>query len=515
MSIPDRHDPTDTALTGRPIVLKRALPLLVLLAGCGTARFAPKADASKPLTWALRNDLRSLDPVRANEENTAAVLGEVVQTLTTVTPDGKVAPGLAVKWAQDDKTLILTLGDATFSDGSPVTAADAKASLERAADPKLLPLETSTYLGDISTIDAPDPHTLVLHLKTASRTVAAKLASPQVGILPARLRNLPIQKPEDLIGSGPYRLTEYRAAQRTVLEPNPHWKGEVPIKRIEVIPITDASALLNRFRAGDVDLLQVASSDVGTVLDAADLKAQATLLPTTKFIYLLIQPAAYPPFRDPRVRRAVAMALDRAKLAHDLVRGDATPAGRILPTGLAPDKPLLPSYDPEAAKALLAQAGYPGGKGLPPLEFGFNEANRLNPLVDLVPTALRPLGITVRTHAFGLSFMDEIQHARLPLALSGWGAPYPDPQAVLSVLLRSDSATNYSGYSSSAFDAADAKADASGTAADYEAAEAIACHDVPILPLYSQPKVWLTSKRLAGVALSTYGSPDFSKAAIK
>ncbi|RYG16828.1 hypothetical protein EON82_24565, partial [bacterium] len=299
-------------------------------------------------------------------------------------------------------------------------------------------------------------------------------------------------------------------AQRAVLEPNPHWKGRKGPSRIEIIPITDPASLLNRFKAGDVDLIQVASSDVGTVLDSAELKASARLLPTTKVIYLLLQPAAYPPLGDVRVRRALAMALDRKRLAEDLVRGEAHAAGRILPSGLAPDKPLLPSFDVAAARALLTQAGYPGGKGLPPLEFGFNEANRLNPIVDFVPTSLKAIGIKVRTRPFGLSFMDEIQRKRLPMALSGWGAPYPDPQAVLSVLLRSDSATNYSGYASSAYDAADAKAQASGSLLDYEAAETIAAHDVPILPLYSQPKVWLVSKRLNGIALSTYGSPDFA-----
>ena len=496
--------------------MKRVLPLLILLAGCGPGKFAAKAaDPDRPVTWALRNDLKSLDPIRANEENTASVLGEVVQTLTTVTPDGKLAPGLAASWTQDGTTVTLTLGGATFSDGKPVTAEDVKASLERAQDGRLLPLETSTYLGDLAAVQAKDAKTVVLTLKRPSRTILAKLSSPQVAILPARLRNTLIQRPEDLVGSGPYRLTEYRPAQRAVLEPNPHWKGAVPIKRIEVIPVTDASSLLNRFRSGDVDLLQVASSDVGTILDAADLKERATLLPTTKVVYLLMQPAAYPPMRDPRVRRAFAMALDRRKLAQDLVRGQAHAAGRILPTGLAPDKPLLPPYDLAGARALLAQAGYPGGKGLPPLEFGFNEANRLNPIVDFVPTSLKALGVKVRTHPFGLSFMEEIQHDRLPMALSGWGAPYPDPQAVLSVLLRSDSATNYSGYASPTYDAADAKAQASGALADYEAAEAIAARDVPILPLYSQPKVWLVSKRLNGVVLSTYGSPDLSKASLR
>lgn len=483
--------------------------------GCGPGKFAPsRASASKAATWALRNDLKSLDPIRANEENTAAVLGEVVETLVTVDPEGKIKPALAKSWTVAGNDVTFTLEDAQFSDGSPVTAEDVKASLDRAQDPKLLPLETSTYLGDVASVEAKGPHTVVVHLKAPSRTIVPKLSSPQVAIVPAKFRNTAITKPEDLIGSGPYRMTEYRASQRAVLEPNPHWRGgTAPLARIEVIPITDASSLLNRFRSGDVDLLQVASSDVGTIMDAADLKARATLLPTTKVIYLLIQPEAYPQLRDPRVRRAIAMALDRKKLSEDLVRGEAKAAGRILPSGLAENKPLLPAYDPAAARKLLAEAGYPGGKGLPPLDFGYNEANRLNAIVDFLPTSLKSeLGITVRTRPFGLSFMDEIQKHKLPMALSGWGAPYPDPQAVLSVLLRSDSATNYSGYASKAFDEADAKAQASGKLEDFEAAERIAANDVPILPLYSQPKVWLVSKRLSGVVLSTYGSPDFSKA---
>jgi oligopeptide transport system substrate-binding protein len=487
----------------------------LLLAGCGRGNFSERsARKSDSITWALRNDLKSLDPIRANEENTASVLGEVVETLVTVDPNGKIQPALAKSWTVDGAKVTFSLGDAKFSDGTPVTAKDVKASLERAMDAKLLPLETSTYLGDVSEVVATDDHTVTILLKTPSRTIVSKLSSPQVAIVPARFRNQAITKAEDLIGSGPYRMTDYRPSQRAVLEPNPNWRGgKAPIARIEVIPITDASSLLNRFRSGDVDLLQVASSDVGTIMDAKDLKERATLLPTTKVIYLLIQPAAYPPLKDPRVRRAIAMALDRKKLSEDLVRGEAHAAGRILPTGLAENKPLLPAYDPDAARKLLAEAGYPGGKGLPPLDFGFNEANRLNAIVDFLPTTLKAeLGITVRTRPFGLSFMDEIQKHRLPMALSGWGAPYPDPQAVLSVLLRSDSATNYSGYSSAAFDAADTKAQISGKIEDFEAAEKIAANDVPILPLYSQPKVWLMSARLGGVVLSTYGSPDFSKA---
>jgi len=497
--------------------LKRVLLFVPLLTACGRGGFSQKAAASETptVTWAIRNDLKSLDPIRANEENTASVLGEVVETLIKIDPEGKVEQGLASSWKLDGTTLTLILGDATFSDGTPVTAADVEASLERAVDERLLPQETSVYLGDVRSVEAKDPKTVVIRLKGPSRTILSKLSSPQVAILPARLRNKPIVKPEDLVGSGPYRLTEYRPSQRAVLEPNPHWRGPLPLKRIEVVPITDPASLLNRFRAGDVDLLQVASSDVGTILDAKDLKPQAVLLPTTKFVYLLFQPAAYPALKDVRVRRAIAMALDRKKLAEELVRGEAHVAGRFLPSGLAPDAAMLPPYDPAGARRLLAEAGYPDGKGLPPLTFGFNEANKLNPIVEFVPTSLKTtLGITVRTRSL-LAFLDEVQKGRLPMGLSGWGAPYPDPQAVLSVLLRSDSATNYSGYASPAFDAADAKAQRTGLLADYEVAERIAAADVPILPLYSQPKVWLVSPRLGSVALSTYGSPDFSKAALK
>ena len=462
-----------------------ALPLvsILLLVGCAPGRFGAKAAAGgKPVTWAIRNDLKSLDPIRANEENTASVLGEIVQTLTTVDPQGKVGPGLAREMRVEGADVTLALGDATFSDGKPVTANDVKASLDRAVDDRLLPLETSTYLGDVRSVEAPAKNKVILHLKTPSRTILARLSSPQVAILPARFRNKPIQRAEDLVGSGPYRMTEYRVGQRAVLEPNPHWRGPAGPPRIEVIPIVDPSALVNRFRSGDVDLLQVASSDVAPVLDSKELSTRATVLPTTKLIYLLLQPAAYPPMRDPRVRRAIALALDRRRLAETLVRGKAQAMNRFLPPGLAPDTPLLPTYDAASARALLSEAGYPGGKGLPPLEFGFNEANRLNPIVDYVPTALKEIGVRVRTRPYGLSFMEEIQNDRLPMALSGWGAPYPDPEAVLSALLRSDSGTNYSGYASKTYDAADAQARRSGRLEDFTAAERIAAADVPIIP---------------------------------
>lgn len=494
--------------------------VLLLVVGCGRPPSvgAGGATAKTPrpyLTWAIRNEVLSIDPVRANEENTASVLAQVAEPLVGIDPEGRVVPCLADRWTVAPDKVTFHLAETTFSDGSPLTSKDVKSTFERARDPKLMGKEIDSFLGKVRSVEAPDSSTVVVYLTEPTRAIVPMLASPQLAILPARLRNTPIDKPSDLVGTGAYRMTEHRPDERIVLEPNPHWRGgKLSLSRIEVIPIKDASALLNRFRAQDVDLMQVASNNVGDVMESKDLKTRATALPSTKVIYLFFQPEAFPPFKDARVRRAIAMALDRRRLAEDMVRGEAVPASRLLPPALAPDKPMLPTYDLATARRLLAEAGYPDGKGMPPIPFVFHDANRLNPIVDFVPSSLRSLGLKVRPQP-ALDFLERAGRHQIPLGLSGWGALFPDPQSVLGTLLLSNSPSNYAGYASPAFDAAERKAERSGRIEDFEAAERIVAADMPIVPLYVQPKVWLTSPRVSGVVLSTYGAPDFSKATLK
>lgn len=489
------------------------LVVLALLAvGCGPKKFS---NTSPTLRWAIRNDLKALDPIRANEENTGSVLAQVAEPLVNVSDDGKLLPGLADKWEIKGKDVTLHLVDATFSDGTPVTAADVKSSIERAGDDTLSPVDTETYIHDIASVEAPEAKTVVIRLKAPVRTFLANLSSSQLGILPARLRHQAINRPEDLVGSGPYRLTEYRPNERTLLEANPKWRGgNLAIQKIEVVPITDAATLTNRFVGKDVDILQVASSDVANVLDSKKLKPFAQTFAPVKLIYLLFQEDAYAPFKDPRVRRAFAMAMDRKRLATELVRGGAEPAVRLLPPALAEQKRLAPPYDPDGARKLLAEAGYPDGKGLPPVEYYYHEANRTNPLVDFVPTSLKTI-LNVKVQGKPTTdFLGIAGNRKMPIGLSGWAPFFPDPEFVLSVLLRSGSGSNFSGYHSAAFDAADAKARASGKPEDFEAAEKIALNDVPILPMYVQPKLWLAAARVKGVKIPVFGNPDFTKASL-
>ena len=210
-------------------------------------------------------------------------------------------------------------------------------------------------------------------------------------------------------------------------------------------------------------------------------------------MFAVMHPRLEPVFRDRRVRRAFAMAIDRREMADVASHGIWAPAYDFLPPGFPGYNPAFRRipFDPAGARKLLAEAGFPAGRGFPKLTLVFAQAgSELAALAQIFRDQLRAnLGITIDLQQRdGATLRTDVFAQKVAFSLTDWGPDYIDPQNFLSTLLRTGAKLNFSGYSNRQFDALCDRADSEPEMAKriplYQQADQIAMDDVAILPLY-------------------------------
>lgn len=331
--------------------------IAVGLVACAAPPPAPQPP-SRPLRLAIHSEPLSLDPHFHNEALTFSVLRNVYEALTTFGPSMNVLPALAERWENpDDVTWRFVLRDGVrFHDGRPLTATDVVASLERARrHPRT---GFSSYLVAVREIRAVDPRTVELVTVRPYPILLNKLAF--VMVVPADAPgDEEIREP---IGTGAYRLVSSRPGAGVELERFAGYWRELPAEpRVELLPIPDPEERVRRLLAGEVDLIEDLPASSAPRLQAAPCCRVASL-DSLLVEYLVTRPDR-PPFDDPRVRRAVDLALDRRRLVDQVLGGFGAPLGQIVGRNVfGHDPEMLPTErDLDAARTLLVEAGYPDG----------------------------------------------------------------------------------------------------------------------------------------------------------
>jgi len=288
------------------------------------------------------------------------------------------------------------------------------------------------------------------------------------------------------VGSGGYVATQQGTTSLT-LTANPHyWAGKPAITTIELLSDLGGKGSVDAFAAGDVDYTPVAS------IDATWLGYDETLGPQLRSVdSLSVQYYGFDtrqaPFDDARVRKAFGEAVDwRRMAALGSADGTARVANSMVPPGIPgrSDTDYVPAYDPAAARALLADAGYPGGSGFPTAVLmtggsGFDAA--------IVSEVKRELGITLQAETMGDGYFGRLATDPPAMWSLAWVADYPGPNDFLGVLLGTGVSNNYGHWSSPEFDAAVAEAvsatDPAVATAAYDRAETIVRDQVPVIPV--------------------------------
>lgn len=336
------------------------LSAVVALSGCtfGGPPSGGASESSTTLRVANPTPIASLDPLGANSADlpTLAVTQMVFETLVTRGDDG-FEPSLATSWSNPDPlTWEFTMADGVeFADGTPVTAADAKASLDQLIAAKG-PL-VSTWAA-VASVEAPDEDTFRITTSTPLGTVLSNLA-----LLPV----VPADKVADAdffaapYGSGPFQVAEFTPSKSVELARNDNYHGEAPaLETITYDYIPEVSGRVTALENDEIDVTWGLPPDqLAGLTGREDLSVQT--YPTYGNYYIWFN-SSREPFTDVRVRQALWYALDLETVKSALFEGVGEIAEAPIPDavfGSAPQSPY--KYDPEKAKSLLAEAGYPDG----------------------------------------------------------------------------------------------------------------------------------------------------------
>ena len=525
-----------------PAVALTALATMILSAGgCQKGNFsaAEKNASANVLRVAIATAPTSLDPAKVQDVDTGDLMQNIFEGLVSYSEENKIQPQLAESWTtkNGEKTYVFKLrADAKFHDGTLVTAKDVKASLERAANPSLGSATAGSYLTDIvgfdevaagkatvfSGVRAVDDTTLEIDIKSPIPFFLGKLTYPCAYVLPAKTAASEITDPKACIGTGPFRLESYDPDQQVNLAAFKEYYGGAPVVEKFVRPvIKDASTRLNKYRGGELDLLTIERQDLDAVNADPKLKSERRDVPRPAIYYVGLNQGKYPPFKDVRVRRAFAMAIDRARIASDRIK--LPEAKGFLPPGIGGYRADLKGipYDPIAARSLLEAAGYKDGKGLPPLKIYYRDGRPDSQLlaVSVVSDLKKNLGIEVQPQSMEWrTFLEARNRKELGFVGLSWYADYLDPQNFLSFLMRSDATENRDGYASKAFDdlcaKADVEPDETTRMALYQQAEDLLLTDVARIPCYFGKDDILISTRLSGVRTNLFGLMPMSKVKI-
>lgn len=393
----------------------------------------------KTLNYFFTYDPRSLDPALSTDVPTGEVVTLLFDNLTQFDPDARLVPGLARSWDSDPSGRVYTFhlrSHATFHDGRPITAADVRASLLRALSPgtsggrswPLHPIKGArAYAGgqakDVEGLVVRDDSTVVMTLEEPLNLFPKLLAMPVAAIVPTPTTPDFDQNP---VGSGPWRFVSWSHDDAIVLARNERYWGGAPKSdslRIRIIPepLTQAAEY-------ESDQLSVVEVPVGeTRRWEQNHPDELQRRPGLKDLYVAIN-TTRGPLRDLRVRRALNHAVDVRTLLGTVMADRGVPAAGSLPPGiLGYDSTRAPyGYDPDKARRLLAEAGYPEGFSV---KLWRTQRAELGRLAQSIQQDLARVGVRAEiVERDASSARAAVRNGEADLFLTDWWADYPDPE---------------------------------------------------------------------------------------
>ena len=324
----------------------------VTAAGAASAQDVVRIASASPVT--------TLDPIASAAAGSIEAFGQLYARLLRKDAEGELQPGLAESWelSEDGLRYTFELRDAQFSDGTPITAEDVAFSLNRVATD-----EASTYPAPFSALEearAVDEDTVEIALKHRSAPMLTNLEVFNAAIVS---KDDVEERGEeafagDPVTSGPFTVEDWRPNDRLVLTANPnYWREGYPkAAGAELIEVSDDNARVSMILAGEVDAVRGVPWAQIAQVDAAE-GVSVPLEPST-VLYTILPNHARPPFEDPDMRRAAAMAIDREAVTNAITLGHAETANSTLSSALDfHDAGVgVVEHDPEAARAILEEA---------------------------------------------------------------------------------------------------------------------------------------------------------------
>lgn len=442
--------------------LSSLFALALCLISCGQqAGFAGRAHV---LRIADLSDPSSLDPLLAHDQDTIGYDLMVTQTLIGLDDRNRLVPVLVTRVpsrhnggvSADGTRIVYHLrADVRFADGVPLTSADVAFTYRAIMDNRNPVLSQDAYRR-IASLQTPDPHTVVIRLKRPWNAAVSDIFAQSdfaFGILPAHAfattELLHAAWEQHPFGTGPFRVSQWRRGDRVVLTPNPYFSPKPKLAQIELRMIPDRNSALVALLSHDVDIVPLLPESLAQVRHARGLFVAST--PENATVWLTLQ-SRYPPAGDPRLRRAIALALDRVALRKSY-ENDYEPAASFLPPVLAwHDNALRPyPHDAAAARALVR------GKSIDALLVVQSGNALLLRIATLVQRQLAAAGMRVTIKTFPIVLFNApegpIRNGRFAIAVDGWlGGADPEQSVVFTCAQATVNGSNISRYCDRSFE---------------------------------------------------------------
>lgn len=531
------------------------LAALAILSACSRRDApAPSSSSSSPSSSASTNaqtlhvgiggEPGELDPHIINAPPDYQAINAFFEGLTMNDPVTLgPRPAVAERWDVSADGLTYTFHlrpNARWSNGDAFTSADFVYSFRRALSPGLGSQYTLLFnpvrgaadyaagkLTDFSAVGftAPDPRTLVVTLTRPTPYFLSLVTGNPVWFPVHRAtierhgkidqRGTAWTRPERIVSNGPFVLKEWRPNQKLVGEKSPtYWNAaSVRLAAVHLHAIDSPDTEERAFRTGQLHVTR----DIPITRFRAYRAEKSPLLHLTPLLtsnFINVN-TARPALADARVRRALSLALDRTAYADRVQAGAIAPAYTIIPPGLAGYRTPVPlTEDRAAAQRLLAEAGFPGGRGFPKLTLA-RAANASVELSEAVQASWRTvLGIDVallvtesRTHWANL----QLKH--YDLAIGGWSADYPDASTFLDLFAK-DSGWNFTHWSDSRYDAllaaSSAELDPARRLTQLQQCEALLLEALPVIPFNFPVRRVLLQPSVRDWPLNALDRPDFT-----
>jgi len=320
--------------------------------------------AGDTLVIAQGVDATTLDPVNHQETPTGNVTANIFDNFYRRLPDGSYEPWLGEARALDNLTWELKIKPGIkFHNGEELTAEVLKFNFDRLLDPKK-PLKYSTYFKPIEKVEVTGKYTLKVYTKKPFPLFLTRLT--YLWVVPKAYIE---EKGADYfanhpVGTGPYKFVKWVKDQEIVLEANDaYWAGKPKVKRVVFRPIPEASSRVAELLTGGVDIITNLSPEAVPTVNGSGV-AEARSVPSIRNIFIVLDVKGEGPLHDPKVRLALNYAVDKEAIVKHVLGGFGVPVGCPLnPYIFGYDQALCEPfpYDPEKAKKLLAEAGYPNG----------------------------------------------------------------------------------------------------------------------------------------------------------
>ena len=514
----------------RPRRGRSRLALVALLLACLAVGPAPEpAAAAGPLRY-LAGPHGALDPAFIADQSDVQLLLQLYAGLTRLDEHGQPYPSLASGWAisEDELTYTFTLRDGlAFSDGTPLTARDVRRSWLRLLDPDVgstAPDVLSIVTGadarrsgsgseDEVGIEAPDDHTLVVHLRHRAGYFPAITATPTTFVVPGNAgTTAEWQSVDGFVGSGPYVVDRLDGTDLVLRANDQYVAGPPPIEEVRFVGMLDGDPV-SAYAGGGLDLVSIGSFDAGWIAYDPELGASLHRGAASSIQFFGFD-TTEPPFDDARVRRAFLLALDRQRLVELSQGAAATAASSIVPPAVQPsDWPVELEHDADEAARLLDEAGYADRS-----ELGTITVNGTG--LDVGPavaTWREVLGVDVAIE--NMNFSDYLAQldsgVAAPIYTINWIIDYPSPQALYGLLLAPAAASNYGRWQDDEFaallDAAASEDDPARQADAYAEVDARVDAEAPVIPWSYGETWWLARGGLNGLGDLTIGLIDFGR----